>query len=349
MVNRVAIVRDHSISMSNLASYALKDYNFVLEDIKNSQSSKIKSKLSVVECGVSYSSNLIGVPIKNIPVLEIPQISKYIASGGGTPLYDSVGLAIDTLLEGRQNKKDTYFVNVITDGFENYSRIYNAMSLSQRIKELQATDKWTFVFRVPVGHKRNLVKTLGLYEGNVIEWEQSSRGFEDVTRVTRASTQSYYNIVASGATSTRNFFTTDLSHINDKNLKASLVDVRNEVKFWNVKNDGENVRSFCESKSKQPFLKGAAFYQLVKTESKVQSYKLIAIREKMNGNVYVGDAARDILNLPKDKDIKLVPGDHGKYDVYIQSTSVNRKLPKGTNVLYWSNVGKTYKTGKSAA
>jgi len=30
-----------------------------------------------------------------------------------------------------------------------------------------------------------------------------------------------------------------------------------------------------------------------------------------------------------------VAGDHGKFDVFIQSTSVNRKIPAGTEVMYY--------------
>ena len=33
------------------------------------------------------------------------------------------------------------------------------------------------------------------------------------------------------------------------------------------------------------------------------------------------------------------PGDHANYDIFVQSESVNRKLVKGTGLLYWEEVG----------
>ncbi len=82
---------------------------------------------------------------------------------------------------------------------------------------------------------------------------------------------------------------------------------------------------------------GAAFYARSKPYKSVQRYKLIVIRDKNSGEVYAGQSARDLLNLPTQGMISLSPGNHGNYDIYIQSTSVNRKLVAGTNVLYWEN------------
>jgi hypothetical protein len=51
--------------------------------------------------------------------------------------------------------------------------------------------------------------------------------------------------------------------------------------------------------------------------------------------VYGGDQARDLLGLPRGQSIKLVPGRSGDYEVYVQSTSINRRLIPGTQVLYY--------------
>ena len=88
------------------------------------------------------------------------------------------------------------------------------------------------------------------------------------------------------------------------------------------------------------WIKGAAFYQLIKTEKKVQDYKLVALRVKTSGKVYCGADARSMLGIGQAVGtVRLVPGDHGKFDVFIQSTSVNRKIPAGTEVMYWPKVG----------
>ena len=73
--------------------------------------------------------------------------------------------------------------------------------------------------------------------------------------------------------------------------------------------------------------KGMAFYELVKNEH-VQPQKLIVIQNRKTGKVYSGDNARKLLNLPN-QEVKITVGDFGEWNVYIQSTSVNRKvIPK---------------------
>ena len=88
--------------------------------------------------------------------------------------------------------------------------------------------------------------------------------------------------------------------------------------------------------------KGAAFYQLTKTETAIQDYKKIIIRDKTSNAIYEGVATRDLLGVPHVGNIRLAPGNHGNYDIFIQSTSVNRKLDKNTQLLYWENFDVTY-------
>jgi hypothetical protein len=76
---------------------------------------------------------------------------------------------------------------------------------------------------------------------------------------------------------------------------------------------------------------GRGFYQLVKREE-IQPQKKIAIREKATGKVYLDDHARDVLGLPA-AHVKVKPDWNPDYDIFVQSTAPNRKLPAGTDVL----------------
>ena len=118
----------------------------------------------------------------------------------------------------------------------------------------------------------------------------------------------------------------------------TLVDVSNQVTIHRVKtvDHGIQIRDYVEQKLKKVYIRGSVFYQLTKTE-KVQDYKEIAIRDRIKGHVYTGASARDLLGLPEYGEIKLIPGSHGQYDVFIQSTSVNRKLVADTDVLILNN------------
>lgn len=70
----------------------------------------------------------------------------------------------------------------------------------------------------------------------------------------------------------------------------------------------------------------------------MQDYKQIAIRDKKSGAVYSGYSARDLLGLPHTSEAKFAPGMHGQYEIVVQSTSFNRKLVKGTNLMIWVGV-----------
>jgi hypothetical protein len=191
---------------------------------------------------------------------------------------------------------------------------------------------------------------MGIPESNILEWEQSQRGVEAATRATTQAFNEFYTARATGVKSTKKFYT-NLKGVTTSDVKAVLKDISAEVQLWPVAmtEDQEAIRTFVENRlGGRPMLKGAAFYQLNKTEPMVQDYKLIAIRDKNTGAVYAGDHARDMLGLPKYGNCRLAPGDHGNFEIFIQSTSVNRKVTSGAQILYWANVGKAFKEGISA-
>lgn len=91
------------------------------------------------------------------------------------------------------------------------------------------------------------------------------------------------------------------------------------------------IDDFVEKVTMKPYIKGTAFYQLTK-KVLVQKSKQIYIYDKETKNVYQGSLARSLLGLP-DQNCHVTPVYNGRYDIFIQSTSLNRKLEPGTNVL----------------
>lgn len=77
---------------------------------------------------------------------------------------------------------------------------------------------------------------------------------------------------------------------------------------------------------------GRGFYELTKTEL-VQERKEVILRDKVTGDMWSGKEARELLGIPYGIRGKVKPHDIG-YDVFIQSTSANRKLIGGTRFLY---------------
>lgn len=340
MKNYIGISRDHSVSMRSIATMAARDYNAVVATIKEEAAEANQDTIvSVVKCGVGREGIIAREAVNSsITVLKPLNESDYGATGTSTPLWDSVGDLIEQFEAAPDaNDKDVCFlVTAITDGEENSSYRWTKARLFEKMKKLQATDRWTFVFRVPKGYARALASN-GVPAGNILEWDTTERGMAVSTQATKEAFKSYYKGMKEGTKSTDRFYT-NVADISVKEIKKALVDISAQVNLWQV-NDDSQIRPFCEAKLGQAMVKGAAFYQLTKKEDEVQDYKQIIIRHKVSGAVYTGAPARQMLGLPAYGMAKVAPGDHGEYDIYIQSTSINRKLPKGTTMIYWPYAG----------
>src|ERR1019366_1772074 len=242
----IAIVRDHSLSMPSLTKVAARDYNRCVSAIKDSCLREDQDAyVTVVKCGVGYAHKVL-LDSSNIDIRDVQSLpdKQYIADGTGTPLFDSVGRAI---MELKRHKHSTYLVMVITDGQGNSSVEWSANRLMENIRELQATDKWTFSFRVPHGYKNYLTK-FGIPDGNILEWEQTNIGMETATIATKSAVSNYFSGVTRGLNSSKTFYT-DLSGVTTAEIKQSLKDITNQVTLHLVKaSDPLVIRKFMEAK-----------------------------------------------------------------------------------------------------
>lgn len=335
----IGISRDHSGSMRSIARAAARDYNDNVAVIKEQANVQgIDTVVSVVKCGVgNYGDVVREVVNSSVSALPVLQESKYDADGSYTPLFDSVGELIDILLSSPDANDPgvSFLVMAVTDGQNNRTIKWSGSSLAQKMRELQATDRWTFVFRVPRGGARDLER-LGIPAGNILEWEQSERGVQEASVSTREAFTQYYTARSTGVRSTKTFYA-NLKDVTPADIKAQLNDISPEVTVWQVfaLDSGRPVKEFVEGHTGKPLVKGTVFYQLTKTEKEVQDYKKIVIREKATGLMYTGPAARGLLGLPTTGKCRVIPGDFGAYDVFVQSTSLNRKLVEGSSILLY--------------
>ncbi len=82
-----------------------------------------------------------------------------------------------------------------------------------------------------------------------------------------------------------------------------------------------------------PFKVGRGFYEFMKRET-IQHHKEIVLLDRRSGDMFTGVAAREMLGLPDGGNVRLSPANLDKYQCFVQSTSVNRKLIGGTKFLY---------------
>lgn len=335
IINLIGFSLDYSASMRSMSAAAMRDFNTNLDVIKQ-ESKRLaqETRVTVNQCSGSsvYSSPNVFLH-RGVPSDEVHHLTEYRATGYTTPLYDSIGEIIDlTKYHMRTIPAGTNvsaMVIVITDGQENSSTKWTRASLQEEIINLQKTNNWTFVFRVPRGYMYH-VRDLGVPEQNIMEWETTEKGLEYSTRVTASALQSHYQLRSTGATSNSTFYA-DLSKVSDSTIKGTLNDITKDVWLLPVTEDIA-IRPFVE-RCGMKYSQGKGFYQLTKSEE-VQDYKEICVQDKRDGKIYGGRDARDLLNLPHQGYIRLRPGQTGNYDVFVQSTSVNRKLIDGTRLLY---------------
>lgn len=335
MKNYIGFVNDHSGSMASLKKAAIKDYNAMISAVKDAANREmLDTVVSTVGIGLGGFKN-----IDRQVVISNPHVLKPVTSwitNSNTPLYDGIGDIIELFLSlPDYNSPDVSFlVSITTDGEEYGSKKYTASSIKNLICEMQKTGRWTFVFRVPAGG-RAYVNNLGVPAENIQEWETTQDGMDKATKVTQQAMDSYFTARSAGAKSSTTFYA-DANKVDT----SALTDISKETSLYVVPDVdmGIEIRPFI-LRHRMEYLKGAAFYQLTKTESRVSHTKLIAIRERATGKVFSGKEARQMIGLPTDKNARLHPGDHGEYDLFIQSESVNRKLVAGTGVLYWAKIG----------
>lgn len=325
--------------MSSIANAAKDDYNSVIRALKNAATNVGDVFITTVKFGFARNERRsVESEFENMHISTVPELSSYPATGRDTPLIDATMHSIKTL-EQHGKDDDRFIVIVTTDGGENNS-VHTVEMLKDKIQRLSKTGNWTFVIRVPKGGTNAAVK-LGFPPDNILEWETTTRGQQVASTVT---TQALTSFVSSGEKSTTKFFA-NLANVNVAEVRAQMVDVSSSVSWVYVhpSDEGRQIREFVESKTGSPMLRGMAFYQLVKKEPKVQDHKRIAIRVKKTGEVFIGDAARQMLGLPQYGTVCLVPDDLGDFDIFIQSTSVNRKLNADTQVMLWAGAGTPYK------
>lgn len=339
MKNYVGYVNDHSGSMGGLKTAAIQDYNATITATRDAASAEmLDTVVSVVRVGVKGAVDR-QVVISNPHVLK--PVDSWIADGG-TPLYagilDMIAL-FDSLPDARSTEV-SFLVLVTTDG-EATDNTRTKNLLIDKLAEKQRDGRWTFVFRVPVG-ARNRIESLGAPSGNIVEWATTSQGMAAATAQTQAAMGQFYASRSAGSKSSTVFYA------NAATVDTSaLVDISNKVSLYVVDgvgvDNGIQIRDFILRKRSQ-YLKGAAFYQLTKTEPRVTESKLVAVRDRTAGKIFSGQQAREMIGLPKFGNGRIHPGDHKNYDIFIQSESVNRKLVKGTGLLYWEEKGVPFTT-----
>lgn len=326
-INHIVLVLDASLSMTRHAQELIKVAdNQIAYLARRSKELDQETRVTVY----SFSdANSIKCLVYDKDVLRMPSIAGLYRADGMTALIDATLLALNDLaLTPEKYGEHSFLIYVLTDGQENDSR-FNEHALSKQINAL--ADNWTLAAFVPDQNGVFEAKKFGFPKENIAVWDTTStKGLNEAGEKIRETTEQFMQNRTRGIRGSKNLFT--LNAPSAQLVSASLDSLNyGQFRLLEVHEDGR-IDEFVESNLHRPYKLGEAYYQLMKTEM-IQPQKEIAIFS--NNRVYIGHAARKLLGLP-DFHVKVKPSDYADYEIFVQSTSVNRKLIAGTRLLILS-------------
>lgn len=346
MKNYISFINDHSGSMASLANAAKEDFNANITAVKEAATREmLDTVVSVAEVGLNDGFP-ISVMVSNPHVLK-PKTNW--PTPGGTPLWSVTLNLLKMLVALPDANRDTvsFLVMMTTDGQATDGE-QARLRLKEAMQPLVASGRWSFVVRVPAGaskHYHNQLIDLGISEGNIQEWDTTVAGMAASTQKTTQAMGQFFSQRSTGVKASGSFYA-DASQVN----LAALEELpQKEYSLYVVPavDNGIEIRPFI-LRHRMEHLYGSAFYQLTKTEPKVQHNKQVLVRDRATGKVFHGKSARSMIGLPDDRNARLHPGDHKNFDIFIQSNSINRKLVGGTGVLYWKSIGRPFTEADTA-
>lgn len=194
----VTFILDKSGSMGSCVDATISGYNEYIGTLKKDTKSAYDFSLTLFDTEVE--ARHIAVPIGEVPELT----HKTYRPDGMTALYDAVMKTVNSV--EKEAEKAKVLCIIMTDGGENASKEYTQSNLSNKVKELEKTGKWSFVFLGANQDSWANASALGFSVSNVSNYSQTSAGITRAFQTMAVNTSSF----AGGAGgNTANFFSQD--------------------------------------------------------------------------------------------------------------------------------------------
>ncbi|MCA6091056.1 VWA domain-containing protein [Streptomyces sp. SCA3-4] len=336
-INHVALVLDASSSMSRLSRKVIEVADQQIAYLAR-RSEELDQETRVT---VYVFADQVECVIYDKDVLRMPSLKQLYRVGGMTALLAATLKSQRELAQTAQLYGDHSFLTfVLTDGQENASHrcvdapAGNPRELVQAVATMIAEqeDNWTLAVLVPDQMGKREAMQCGFPKDNIAVWDATStQGLEEAGQVIRQATEKFMAGRAQGIRGSRAVFSTAAEAVNKKTIEAAgLTPVDpSEYQLIPVARDAA-IRDWV-IECGHAYRTGCAFYQLSKSE-KIQARKQIAVLEKKTDRVYTGPEARALLGLP-DVEVRVRPDHNDDFTIFVQSTSVNRKLVPNTRLL----------------
>ncbi|MER7047588.1 vWA domain-containing protein [Streptomyces jumonjinensis] len=336
-INHVALVLDASSSMSHLSRKVVEVADQQIAYLAR-RSRELDQETRVT---VYVFADTVECVIYDKDVLRMPSLKQLYRAGGMTALLAAALKSQRELAQTAQLYGDHSFLTfVLTDGQENASHrcpdapSRNPQELVQAVTGMIETqnDNWTLAVLVPDQVGKREAMQCGFPKDNIAVWDATTtQGLEEAGQVIRQATEKFMVGRTKGIRGSRAVFSTGTEAVNKDTIQAAGLTPVDPSAFVLILVDRDTAIRNWVVESGHAYRTGGAFYQLSKTE-KIQARKQIAVLEKKTDRVYTGPEARALLGLP-DVEVRIKPDHNDDFTIFVQSTSVNRKLVPNTRLL----------------
>lgn len=187
-------ILDKSGSMSTIKEQVVSGFNEYLNTIQ-------KGDVDVNFYMRLFDSSSIDKPYNGE---SIKKVKKMINAGykpnAMTPLYDAVVSTVEDInaeYEGEIGKY-AFSVVIMTDGYENASKVHNEKCLKDLIKKLEKKGNWTFAYMGANQDSWDIASKMGITRDNTMNWESSVKGTSDAFYSLAAASVNHLNMVSRG-------------------------------------------------------------------------------------------------------------------------------------------------------
>ncbi|MGV9761179.1 vWA domain-containing protein [Streptomyces tricolor] len=336
-INHVALVLDASSSMSHLSRKVVEVADQQIAYLAR-RSRELDQETRVT---VYVFADTVECVIYDKDVLRMPSLKQLYRAGGMTALLAAALKSQRELAQTAQLYGDHSFLTfVLTDGQENAShRCPDAPARDPRelvgaVAEMIETqaDNWTLAVLVPDQMGRREAIQCGFPKDNVAIWDATStQGLEEAGQVIQLATEKFMVGRTQGIRGSRAVFSVGADAVNKDTIEAAGLTPADPSTYQLLPVAREAAIRDWVVASGHTYRTGGAFYQLSKSE-KIQARKQIAVLEKKTDRVYTGPEARALLGLPN-VEVRVKPDHNDDFTIFVQSTSVNRKLVANTRLL----------------
>lgn len=100
-----------------------------------------------IRAGLTFFSSMVNPIFEHLTVTEMRnRIMPHYRPNGNTALLDAIGKTIQSVEQQMTSPEDSAVIIILTDGYENASRIFTLQQIRELISSKEATGRWTFSY-----------------------------------------------------------------------------------------------------------------------------------------------------------------------------------------------------------